>query len=109
LRFHNSHSSTSGSFAAELVALLHVKLCDELQRRLDQPDVISNHYRRGLAYHQLRQALMQRSEATLVYEGTRTYRRSEDLEQVGIIGPNVARLWASDGPREVLTPAAAAA
>lgn len=102
--FYDGHSNSNRGFADETVALLHVKMCDEIRKRLDQPAYLEHHYRRGLCYEQQRQSVLRWGRRPLTYAGTRRFRSSRDLEQVGLIGPTVAQLWNGSGIKEVLTP-----
>lgn len=103
--FSTNHSSSNAALADETAALLHLKLCDELRRKVSEAALKADHYRRGLSYEQLRQALAAWRSPSLRYPGTRRFSSSRDLEAVGLIGPLVARLWTEPGTTRVATPA----
>ena len=90
--FINSHAGTTSNVSSELVALLHYKFCSELKSRFAMK-VEGNHYRRGLAYRQLENALVKWGGASLIYEGSRKFESSADLLSVGLIGPSASQLW----------------
>ncbi|GGD95917.1 hypothetical protein GCM10011390_13340 [Aureimonas endophytica] len=102
--FANSHANRNTAPADEFVSLLHFKLCDELRKRVQQNTLMEAHYRRGLSYEQLRRAVLRWGPKPLVYEGTRRFRSSKDLEAIGLIGPAVAGLWSGKARTEVRTP-----
>ncbi|GJD52774.1 hypothetical protein OPKNFCMD_5541 [Methylobacterium crusticola] len=104
-RFYEGHSNSNVAYADESIALLHFKLCDEIQKRLSQPTLLENHYRRGLGYEQLRRAVVRWGEAPLTYPGSRRFRTSRDLADLGLIGPTVPRLWREPGLAAIVTPA----
>jgi hypothetical protein len=58
-RFCNPHMTTNQWVSSELVSLLHYKFCRELQARLTMAANEGNHFRRGLCYLQLQQALLE--------------------------------------------------
>jgi hypothetical protein len=93
-RFLINHGNTNQRYATDLVGLLHFKLCGELQRHLSDETIMANHYRKGLGHEHLRQAALKWGARSLKYEGSRKYRRSDDLATVGLIGPHVSALWA---------------
>jgi hypothetical protein len=100
----NGHSTSNVRAANTSMALLHFKLCDELQRRLGQPSLLAQHYRRGLAYEQLRLAIEAWPNRTLLYDGTCKYSSSAALEAIGLIGDHIPQLWSDSGFSEVRTP-----
>lgn len=91
-RYHNSHVSTNGAVASNMTALLHYKFCAELKRRFEMKSE-GNHYRRGLSYMQLENAIADWDQASLCYPGSRYYNSSADLMAVGLIGPAVSKVW----------------
>jgi hypothetical protein len=101
-RYINSHSSTNHRAAAEGVALLHYKFCHELQQRYRYAAAEGNHYRRGLSYQQLNDALRRWGRRPLTYSGSRRYQSSRDLDSAGLIGPRPADLWMRGLPEVVL-------
>jgi hypothetical protein len=105
-RYTNNHSAPNHRPAGELVALLHFKFCHELQQRVRYAVAEGNHYRRGLAHHQLAAALARWGRKPLTYAGSRRFRSSKDLEDVGLVGAGPAALWKS-GAAEVVTGMAA--
>lgn len=104
--FYEGHANSNIAYADESIALLHFKLCDEINKRLSQPTLLENHYRRGLAYEQLRQAVLAWGDRPLTYPGSRQFRTSHDLAKLGLIGRSVPRLWREPDLREILTPVA---
>jgi hypothetical protein len=102
--FHylNSHAGTNVEVASDMSALLHYKFCGELKRRFAMKSE-GNHYRRGLSYMQLEDAVAAWPQSTLSYPGSRQYRSSADLAEVGLIGPAVSRLWTDPAVRSVRT------
>jgi hypothetical protein len=105
-RYTNNHSAPNHRPASELVALLHFKFCHELQQRVRYAVAEGNHYRRGLAHHQLAAALRRWGGRPLRYAGSRRFRGSRDLEEVGLVGARPATLWTA-GAAEVVTGIAA--
>jgi hypothetical protein len=105
--FHDGHCNSNSALADESVALLHFKLCEEIHKRLNQPTLLENHYRRGLSYEQLRQSVLKWGDRPLTYVGSRRFRTSRDLADLGLIGVAVPRLWTMPGVSEVVTPLAA--
>lgn len=101
--YTNSHSSTNSAVAPTLNALLHFKFCDDLARRMRPDFAKANHYRRGMAYMQLKDALERLPDYRLVYEGSRVYRGSADLAAVGLIGESVSALWSDPAATKVRT------
>jgi hypothetical protein len=91
-RYLNSHAGTNAAYADDMTVLLHYKFCSELQRRFAMRKE-GNHYRRGLSYLQLEQALADWPSHSLCYANSRRYRSSADLAEVGLIGPAVSALW----------------
>ena len=102
-RFQNSHSSTNSKFSNELVSLLHYKFCDELQARLKTAANEGNHFRRGLSYLQLQQALQRWKGKSLIYQGSRRFQSSDDLDDVGLTGTRAAAVWESGFTKEFRT------
>jgi len=102
--FHylNSHVGTNTHVARDLTALLHYKFCGELKRRFEMK-VEGNHYRRGLSYRQLEDAITACPGSSLHYPGSRRFRSSADLAAVGLIGPAVSQLWTDHAVRSVRT------
>mgnify|MGYP003778311829 CR=1 FL=1 len=98
----NSHAGTNAACANDMTALLHYKFCSELQRRFDMRKE-GNHYRRGLSYLQLEQALADWPSHTLRYDNSRLYRSSADLAEIGLIGPAISVLWRNDHPDAMRT------
>jgi hypothetical protein len=107
-RYWNSHSSSNTKLSRELVALRHLKFCQELSARMKMVERSGNHYRRGVSYFQLKQALGQWPARTLMYEGSRKFRESRDFEVLGLIGPRSSELWLGQKIKEFLTEAAPA-
>jgi hypothetical protein len=104
-RFYNSHASTNLRFAHNLTSLLHFKFCSELQVRMSMTFTEGNHYRRGLSYMQLQQAVRRWGKGDLMYEGSRRYVTSSDLDEAGLIGQSAASVWTSGFRREFRTSA----
>jgi len=102
-RFYNSHASTNQRFGSELVSLLHYKFCNELQARFKMTSVEGNHFRRGLSYLQLQQALHDWGKPSLMYEGSRRFTGSSDLDAVGLTGARAAAVWESGYTEEFRT------
>lgn len=102
-RLHNSHASTNLNFANELTSLLHYKFCGELKARFTMAAVEGNHYRRGLSYLQLQQSLNQLPGQSLIYAGSRRFRSSGDLLDIGLVGPRAAVAWTSGFTQEFRT------
>ena len=102
--YHSNHASNNVLLSNDFVALLHFKLCDELRKRVSQTKLLASHYRRGLSYEQLRQAILKFEGSSLTYSGTLKYGSSRDLLQVGIIGKHVSQLWTGGGHQKILTP-----
>jgi hypothetical protein len=88
----SSHAGTNSTYANDMTALLHYKFCSELQRRFEMKKE-GNHYRRGLSYMQLEDAIAAWPQPSLCYQGSRQYRSSADLAAVGLIGPAASRVW----------------
>jgi hypothetical protein len=88
----NSHAGTNSNYANDMTALLHYKFCAELQRRFEMRKE-GNHYRRGLSYMQLENAIANWPKRSLCYEGSRQYRSSADLKSVGLIGSAASQIW----------------
>jgi len=91
-RYLNSHISTNGSVAADMTALLHFKFCGELKRRFEMKSE-GNHYRRGLSYMQLEDAVASWTQSSLCYPGSCQFRTSADLLAVGLIGTAPSKVW----------------
>jgi Glycosyl transferase family 2 len=94
-KYWNSHTATNSAFSGELLVLLHFKFCAELQARWRMVHADANHYRRGLHYLQLQQALA-RWRGGLIYEGSAKFNSSEDLARVGILGSDASHVWLED-------------
>lgn len=101
-RYLNSHVGTNVSVASDMTALLHYKFCGELKRRFEMKSE-GNHYRRGLSYMQLEDALTAWPQSSLYYPGSRQYRSSADLAAVGLIGPAASQLWTDPAVGSVRT------
>jgi hypothetical protein len=101
-RYVNNHSATNTRNAGEIVTLLHFKFCHELQQRLRFASAEGTYYRRGLLHQQLARALRRWGRKPLTYAGSRRFRDSRDLEEVGLVGARPASLWRS-GAAEVVT------
>ena len=101
-RYINSHVGTNVNVAADMTALLHYKFCGELKRRFEMKSE-GNHYRRGLSYMQLEDAVAAWHQPSLCYPGSRQYRSSADLEAVGLIGPAPSQIWRDPAVRSVRT------
>jgi hypothetical protein len=99
-RFNNSHASTNQRFSSELVSLLHFKFCTELQARFVMAANEGNHYRRGLSYLQLQQALQKLQNCNLMHSGSRRFSSSGDLHDVGLVGTRAAIVWESGFTKE---------
>jgi hypothetical protein len=102
-RFCNSHMSTNSRFSSELVSLLHYKFCSELQARLKMAANEGNHFRRGLSYLQLQQALREWDSPSLMYHGSRRFSSSSDLDDVGLTGTRASVVWESGYAKEFWT------
>jgi hypothetical protein len=85
-----------------MTALLHYKFCGELKRRFEMKSE-GNHYRRGLSYMQLEDAIAAWRQSSLRYPGSRQYRSSADLAAVGLIGPAASRVWIDPTVKSVRT------
>lgn len=101
-RYLNSHISTNGSVAAEMTALLHFKFCGELKRRFEMKSE-GNHYRRGLSYMQLEDAVVSWPQSNLCYPGSCQFRTSADLLAVGLIGTAPSQVWTDRQVKSVRT------
>jgi Glycosyl transferase family 2 len=101
-RYINSHTGTNVNVACDMTALLHYKFCGELKSRFEMK-LAGNHYRRGLSYMQLEDAIMAWPRPSLLYSGSRHYRSSADLAAVGLIGPAASRVWNDPAIRSVRT------
>ena len=101
-RYLNSHTCTNVNVACDMTALLHYKFCGELKSRFAMRSE-GNHYRRGLTYMQLEDAILAWSRPSLVYSGSRQYRSSADLAAVGLIGPAASAVWNDPAVRSVRT------
>jgi hypothetical protein len=95
--YHNSHTATNRGFSDELLVMLHFKFCAELQARWRMVHAEANHYRRGLHYLQLEQALIGRPRS-LLYEGSAKFTSSEDLARVGLLGSEASHVWQEAEP-----------
>ncbi len=91
-KYWNSHAGTNGALSSELLVLLHFKFCSELQARFRMVGAEANHYRRGLHYTQLQQALLW-WKGSLIYEGSAKFESSEDLARVGLLGSAASHIW----------------
>ena len=101
-RYLNSHIGTNDNVACDMTALLHYKFCGELKRRFEMK-AEGNHYRRGLSYMQLENAITACPRSSLHYPGSRQFRSSADLAAVGLIGPAASQLWTDPAVRSVRT------
>jgi hypothetical protein len=101
-RYINSHIGTNVNVASDMTALLHYKFCGELKRRFEMK-AEGNHYRRGLGYMQLEDAITAWPQSSLCYPGSRQYRTSADLAAVGLIGPAPSQVWTDPAVRLVRT------
>jgi hypothetical protein len=103
--FHyiNSHCGSNLKNADELVGLLHFKFCQELDARMKTVSAEGHHYRRGLHYIQLRQALQRWGSKSLMYRGSRRFQSSKDLVEAGLVGSYVPRLWCEGGIDQIRT------
>jgi hypothetical protein len=101
-RYLNSHIGTNANVASDMTALLHYKFCGELKRRFEMKSE-GNHYRRGLSYMQLEDAIAAWRQSSLRYPGSRQYRSSADLAAVGLIGPAASRVWIDPTVKSVRT------
>jgi hypothetical protein len=101
-RYMNSHIGTNGSVASQMTALLHYKFCGELKRRFEMKSE-GNHYRRGLGYMQLEDAVAAWPHSSLRYAGSCQLRTSADLLAVGLIGPAPSRVWTDAQIKSVRT------
>jgi hypothetical protein len=99
--YGNSHSASNSRLANETVAFLHFKFCHELQQRVKMVLEEANHYRRGLNYLQIQNALRKWGDRSLIYEGSRRFESADDFERAGIIGTRAAALWGARPPHEV--------
>jgi Glycosyl transferase family 2 len=94
-KYMNSHTATNCAFSDELLVLLHFKFCAELQARWRMVHAEANHFRRGLHYLQLEQALA-RWQGSLRYEGSAKFNSSEDLVSAGLLGRQASHVWLND-------------
>jgi hypothetical protein len=101
-RYINSHAGTNQNVAFDMMALLHYKFCAELKRRFEMKSE-GNHYRRGLSYMQLENAIAEWPHASLFYSGSRQYSSSADLAAVGLIGPAASQVWRDPTVKSVRT------
>jgi hypothetical protein len=101
-KYLHSHGGTNSAAAADMTALLHFKFCGELKSRFEMK-AEGNHYRRGLTYLQLENAVSSWPKRSLCYEGSRQYRSSADLAAVGLIGPAAGRVWNDPAIKAVRT------
>jgi glycosyltransferase involved in cell wall biosynthesis len=89
-----SHGTTNTNFGGSMLAVLHLKFCDELNARFDPVFSWENHYRRGLERFQLAGALERYSGSSFCYPGTRRFSTSADLVKEGLLGERPA-IWAN--------------
>jgi hypothetical protein len=101
-QYINSHVGSNVNVASDMTALLHYKFCGELKRRFEMK-AEGNHYRRGLSYMQLEDAIAAWPQSSLRYPGSRQYRSSADLAAVGLIGPAASQVWNDPAVRSVRT------
>jgi glycosyl transferase family 2 len=101
-RYINSHVGTNVKVSSDMTALLHYKFCGELKRRFEMK-AEGNHYRRGLSYMQLENAVAAWRQSSLCYPGSRQYRSSADLATVGLIGRAPSQIWTDPTIRSVRT------
>lgn len=92
-RYGNSHSTNNRRPSSELLALLHFKFCQELQQRFNMVAIEANHYRRGLHYLQMQQAIRRWPGKTLRYEGSCRYSSSANLLEARLLGPGPSVVW----------------
>lgn len=104
--YFNNHSSSNLNLASDFVGLMHYKLCDELNKKLNDASLLNDHYRRGLSYEQLRHAVSNLRDGSLYYEGSRKFSTWRDLARVGLIGDFVPRLWSDINSNVLRTPRA---
>lgn len=91
--YHNPHGNSNTCLAGTVAALVHYKFLGGLDRRLERRDILNQHYRRGLSYLQLQQAIDRFTSDSLMYSGSMRLQSSADLLSVGLIGPGIAELW----------------
>jgi hypothetical protein len=103
-RYLHSHQAINRSVGPDMTALLHYKFCGELTRRFEMKSE-GNHFRRGLQYLQLENAVSAWGKPSLVYEGSRQYKSSADLAVVGLIGPAAGEVWKNPKVRAIKTSA----
>lgn len=107
--FVNSHGTTNQRVSRNVVSLLHFKLSQDFEARGDFKHAL-RHYRRGMHYIQLKDAVEAWEGASLLYEGSCRFSGSAQLEKIGLIGDQVSRVWVQrdagqsaitgkDGPR----------
>ncbi|MDH6263518.1 glycosyltransferase family 2 protein [Bradyrhizobium sp. BR13661] len=101
-RYLNSHAGTNKNYATDMTALLHFKFCGELQRRFEMKKE-GNHYRRGLSYIQLEDAIEAWPGSSLHYDGSCQFRSSQDLLKVGLIGKAASEVWTHSRIKAVRT------
>jgi hypothetical protein len=104
-KYLHSHRATNRSVGPDMMALLHYKFCGELTRRFEMK-AEGNHFRRGLEYLQLENALAAWQRPSLRYEGSRQYRSSSDLAAVGLVGPIASAIWNDPKVEAIRTSAA---
>ena len=102
--YFDNHSNNNNKLSDQFSALLHFKLCEELKKRVEQKSLLLSHYRRGLSYEQIRLAISRWNSESLVYHGSLKYINSNSLSAVGLIGPEVPKLWSAKEVSSVITP-----
>jgi hypothetical protein len=103
-RYVHSHRATNVSAGPDMTALLHYKFCGELKRRFEMKSE-GNHFRRGLEYLQLENAVAAWTKPSLRYDGSRQFRSSADLAAVGLIGHSAGVIWNDPGIKAIRTSA----
>lgn len=94
-RYTNNHSCSNSRLSTEFIVLMHFKICEDLQKKMDREDLMLSHYRRGLSYQQLRIGISKLRNFSLVDECSTRFRSSHDLLKIGLVGDSLSRLWNS--------------
>lgn len=91
----NNHRSEHTALAPVMLAVLHLKFCADLGRRVDPAFAYANHSQRGLYTFRLLEDLKLLGDRPLAYSGSRRYQNSDSLLNAGLIGEAPARVWSA--------------
>ncbi len=97
-KYGYSHGSSNRNRAPSMLAVMHVKFCDDLFKNIDPNFAYHHHYQRGLERFRLSEALKTWGDRPMVYEGTRQYQGSASLLEHGLIGEAPAAVWTEGLP-----------